>query len=288
METNQNTVQDGVETTVDKKEYKIALRKKDLLKSFMIWELTSEMCLSYERLMSLGFCHAMTPILKRLYPDKQDLADGLTRHMAFFNTENQFGALIPGMIASIEEERANGSDYSDEVINSLKIGLMGPLAGVGDTITQGLVKTILLAICVEMGMNGNIWGPILFFVLYTAYILGVGYTMYFSGYKLGRNAFSKINDISIIRKLTDCMGVLGMTVAGCMIANYVAIETSATYTFGETVVEIQVLLNEIMPGILSVTTVLILYTLIRKNVSVIKIMGMLVVIGIAGAFLGIF
>ena len=269
-------------------EKRIKLRKSDLMKSFAIWELTSEMCLSYERLMSLGFCHAMLPILKRLYPDKDDLADAMTRHMAFFNTENQFGALIPGMIASVEEERANGTDYSDEVINGLKIGLMGPLAGVGDTITQGLVKTILLVICVEMGLKGNVWGSIIFFVLYTAYILGVGYTMFFSGYKLGKNAFSKISDTSIIRKLTDCMGVLGMTVAGCMIANYVSIQTVATFTSGDTVIEIQALLDEIMPGILSVGTVFILYALIRKNVSVIKIMGVLVVIGILGAFVGIF
>lgn len=269
-------------------EKRIKLRKSDLMKSFAIWELTSEMCLSYERLMSLGFCHAMLPILKRLYPDKDDLADAMTRHMAFFNTENQFGALIPGMIASVEEERANGTDYSDEVINGLKIGLMGPLAGVGDTITQGLVKTILLAICVEMGLKGNVWGSIIFFVLYTAYILGVGYTMFFSGYKLGKNAFSKISDTSIIRKLTDCMGVLGMTVAGCMIANYVSIQTVATFTSGDTAIEIQALLDEIMPGILSVGTVFILYALIRKNVSVIKIMGVLVVIGILGAFVGIF
>lgn len=269
-------------------EKRIKLRKSDLMKSFAIWELTSEMCLSYERLMSLGFCHAMLPILKRLYPDKDDLADAMTRHMAFFNTENQFCALIPGMIASVEEERANGTDYSDEVINGLKIGLMGPLAGVGDTITQGLVKTILLAICVEMGLKGNVWGSIIFFVLYTAYILGVGYTMFFSGYKLGKNAFSKISDTSIIRKLTDCMGVLGMTVAGCMIANYVSIQTVATFTSGDTVIEIQALLDEIMPGILSVGTVFILYALIRKNVSVIKIMGVLVVIGILGAFVGIF
>lgn len=269
-------------------EKRIKLRKSDLMKSFAIWELTSEMCLSYERLMSLGFCHAMLPILKRLYPDKDDLADAMTRHMAFFNTENQFGALIPGMIASVEEERANGTDYSDEVINGLKIGLMGPLAGVGDTITQGLVKTILLAICVEMGLKGNVWGSIIFFVLYAAYILGVGYTMFFSGYKLGKNAFSKISDTSIIRKLTDCMGVLGMTVAGCMIANYVSIQTVATFTSGDTVIEIQALLDEIMPGILSVGTVFILYALIRKNVSVIKIMGVLVVIGILGAFVGIF
>ena len=276
------------QTMENNTEKKIELRRSDLMKSFMIWELTSEMCLSYERLMSLGFCHAMVPILKRLYPDKDDLADAMTRHMAFFNTENQFGALIPGMIASVEEERANGTDYSDEVINGLKIGLMGPLAGVGDTITQGLVKTILLAICVEMGLKGNVWGSIIFFVLYTAYILGVGYTMFFSGYKLGKNAFSKISDTSIIRKLTDCMGVLGMTVAGCMIANYVSIQTVATFTSGDTVIEIQALLDEIMPGILSVGTVFILYALIRKNVSVIKIMGVLVVIGILGAFVGIF
>lgn len=269
-------------------EKRIKLRRSDLMKSFVIWELTSEMCLSYERLMSLGFCHAMLPVLKRLYPDKDDLADAMTRHMAFFNTENQFGALIPGMIASVEEERANGVEYSDEVINGLKIGLMGPLAGVGDTITQGLVKTILLAICVEMGLKGNVWGSVIFFVVYTAYILGVGYTMFFSGYKLGKNAFSKISDTSIVRKLTDCMGVLGMTVAGCMIANYVSIQTVASFTSGETVIEIQALLDEIMPGILSVGTVFILYALIRKNVSVIKIMGALVVIGILGAFVGIF
>lgn len=281
----ENNIMENQEIVEEKR---IKLRRSDLMKSFVIWELTSEMCLSYERLMSLGFCHAMLPVLKRLYPNKEDLADAMTRHMAFFNTENQFGALIPGMIASVEEERANGVEYSDEVINGLKIGLMGPLAGVGDTITQGLVKTILLAICVEMGLKGNVWGSVIFFVVYTAYILGVGYTMFFSGYKLGKNAFSKISDTSIVRKLTDCMGVLGMTVAGCMIANYVSIQTVASFTSGDTVIEIQALLDEIMPGILSVGTVFILYALIRKNVSVIKIMGALVVIGILGAFVGIF
>lgn len=196
-------------------ENKKKLTKKDLNKCWWIWELTSEMCLSYERLMSLGFCHAMVPIMKRLYgDDKEELSKGLTRHMSFFNTENQFGALIPGMVASIEEERANGAPYSDDMIDSLKVGLMGPLAGIGDTVTQGLVKTILLAICVDMGLKGNIIAPLIFFVLYTAYILGMGRFMFNTGYRLGRNAFSSVKDSNLIRKLTDCMSVLGMTVAG--------------------------------------------------------------------------
>lgn len=265
------------------------LTKKDLNKSFWIWELTSEMCLSYERLMSLGFCHAMVPILKKLYGDnKEELSKGLVRHMSFFNTENQFGAMIPGMVASIEEERANGAPYSDDMIDSLKVGLMGPLAGVGDTVTQGLVKTILLAICVGMGLKGNLLAPLIFFVLYTAYILGMGRFMFNTGYKLGRNAFSSIKDSNIIRKLTDCMSVVGMTVAGCMIGNYVDIQTGLEFVNGDTTVVLQDVFNEIMPGLLSVTAVFVIYALIKKNVSVIKIIAGIAVVGVLGALIGIF
>lgn len=270
-------------------ENKKKLTKKDLNKCWWIWELTSEMCLSYERLMSLGFCHAMVPIMKKLYgDDKEELSKGLTRHMSFFNTENQFGALIPGMVASIEEERANGAPYSDEMIDSLKVGLMGPLAGIGDTVTQGLVKTILLAICVDMGLKGNIVAPLIFFVLYTAYILGMGRFMFNTGYRLGRNAFSSVKDSNLIRKLTDCMSVLGMTVAGCMISNYVGIETGLAFNFGETQVILQDILNEIMPGLLSVAGVFILYGLTKKNVSVIKIIVGIAIVGILGAVIGVF
>ena len=270
-------------------ENKKKLTKKDLNKCWWIWELTSEMCLSYERLMSLGFCHAMVPIMKKLYgDDKEELSKGLTRHMSFFNTENQFGALIPGMVASIEEERANGAPYSDDMIDSLKVGLMGPLAGIGDTVTQGLVKTILLAICVDMGLKGNIVAPLIFFVLYTAYILGMGRFMFNTGYRLGRNAFSSVKDSNLIRKLTDCMSVLGMTVAGCMISNYVGIETGLVFNFGETQVVLQDILNEIMPGMLSVAGVFILYGLTKKNVSVIKIIVGIAIVGILGAVIGVF
>lgn len=283
LQTNEVLEQEAVS------EKKVTLRKKDLLKSFFIWETTSEMCLSYERLMSLGFCHCMVPILKRLYPnDKDKLADGLTRHRAFFNTENNWGALIPGIVASMEEDKANGADYSDDTINSVKVGLMGPLAGIGDTITQGLVRTLLLAIFIALGMEGHAWAPLVFFLIYTAYILGIGYFMFSSGYKLGRKAFGAINDTAIIRRLTDCMSVLGLTVAGAMVASYVGISTSAVFTAGESTVVLQEVLDGIMPQLLSVGTVFGIYGLLKKNVSVIKIMLILVVVGLVGSFIGFF
>ena len=112
--------------------------------------------------------------------------------------------------------------------------------------------------------------------------------MFNTGYKLGRNAFSSIKDSNIIRKLTDCMSVLGMTVAGCMITSYVNIQTSIKFVDGETKVILQDILNEIMPGLLSVVAVFVLYALIKKNVSVLKIIGGIVVVGIVGSLIGFF
>ena len=265
----------------------IRLTKKDLLKSFAIWELTSEMCLNYERLMALGFCHAMTPILKRLYPKKEDLAAGLQRHMEFFNTENQWGAIIPGIVISLEEERANGAPITDEMISSIKTGLMGPIAGIGDTITQGLVKTILLAIGLDMATKGSVMGPIFFFITYTAYILGAGYFTFFQGYKFGRSAFSKITNPSLLRKLTDCMSIVGLTVAGSLVASTLYITTPFVLQFGDTAVAFQELFDQILPGLLGVITTGIVYACVRRNVSIVKIMLTMTAVGILGAALGI-
>ncbi|MEG0034863.1 MAG: PTS system mannose/fructose/sorbose family transporter subunit IID [Bacilli bacterium] len=266
---------------------KVHLRKKDLLKSFAIWELTSEMCLNYERLMALGFCHAMTPILKRLYPNKEDLAAGLTRHMAFFNTENQWGAIIPGITASLEEQKANGAEISDEMINDVKTGLMGPIAGIGDTITQGLVKTILLAIGLGMATKGSVLGPIFFFLTYTTYILGTGYFTYFQGYKFGKSAFAKITNPALLRRITDCMSILGLMVAGSLVASTLYISTPFKLTVGDTVIKFQELFDQIMPGLLGVLATGVVYYCLKKNISIIKIMIIMTVIGIASAFLGI-
>ena len=202
------------------------LTKSDLVKTFLLWETQTEVCLSYERLMSLGFCITMAPVINRLYDTKEERAAAMKRHMVFFNTENNWGAFIPGLVASMEEDRANGLPITDDLINNVKIGLMGPLAGVGDTVTQGLVKVVLLAITVNMALNGYTFAPILFFLAYSAYILGMGLFTFTQGYSVGKKVLDKITDPEIIHKLTDCLGLVGMTIAGAMIINNVGIETS--------------------------------------------------------------
>ena len=247
-------------------EKRIKLRKSDLMKSFAIWELTSEMCLSYERLMSLGFCHAMLPILKRLYPDKDDLADAMTRHMAFFNTENQFGALIPGMIASVEEERANGTDYSDEVINGLKIGLMGPLAGIGDSVDQGIVATIPLAIFVPMALEGSVLAAFIPALIYLVWSYGWSWFLFNKGYSLGKNSVMTILQSGAIKKVIDIASIVGLFMIGCLSAAYVKFETSLEFVSNTEKVSVQEILDGMLPNLLPFCLVMAMYFYISKKV----------------------
>lgn len=265
----------------------VHLRKKDLVRSFIIWESTSESCLSYERLMSLGFCHAMVPIINRLYETKEERAEALKRHMVFFNTENNWGAFIPGLVASMEEERANGGNVSDEAINGVKIGLMGPLAGIGDTITQGLVKTVLLAIGVDMTLKGNSFGPILYALLFGAYLLGMGIFTYGKGYKVGQNVIGKISDPKIMQRVTNCLSILGLTIAGAMVINNVNIVTPLVINLSGSEVIVQELFDSIIPGFLSVFTVVGTFKLLQKNVNVFKVMVILFSASIIFSILGI-
>jgi len=259
------------------------LTKSDLTKVFLLWETQTEVCLSYERLMSLGFCISMAPVINRLYDTKEDRAAAMKRHMVFFNTENNWGAFIPGLVCSMEEDRANGLPITDELINNVKIGLMGPLAGLGDTITQGLVKTVLLAITVNMALDGYTFGPVLFFLLYAAYILGIGYFTFTQGYTVGKNVLDKITDSEIIHKITDCLGLVGMTIAGAMIITNVYIETGLEVQG----VVVQEILDSIIPNLLGVVTTLGVFALLRKGVSVFKVIIGIFVLGFACYFLGI-
>ncbi|MEG0265504.1 MAG: PTS system mannose/fructose/sorbose family transporter subunit IID [Erysipelotrichaceae bacterium] len=263
------------------------LTRSDLIKCFLIWEGTSESCLSYERLMSLGFCHSMVPIINRLYTTKEDRVAALRRHMTFFNTENNWGAFIPGIVCSMEEDLANGGSVDGDAISNVKLGLMGPLAGIGDTITQGLLKTVLLAICVDMTLSGNAAGPIFYAIAFGIYLISMGMITFSQGYKVGQNVLSKITNPMIMKKITNCLSILGLTIAGAMITNNVNITTPLTIVAGESKVVIQELLNSILPGMLSIIFVVSSFLYLKKNGNVFRLMVILFVVAAICSFVGI-
>lgn len=75
-------------------------------------------------------------------------------------------APILGVTTALEEQRANGAEIDDGAINGIKVGLMGPLAGVGDPIFWGTVRPVFAALGAGIAMSGSLLGPLLFFILF--------------------------------------------------------------------------------------------------------------------------
>jgi len=265
---------------------RISLTRKDLLKTWLTWINFAQMTYNYERLQGLGFAHTMVTVLNKFYKgDKEKMSEGLTRHMAFFNTESNWGAMVPGIVTSLEEERANGSEIDTEAISNIKTALMGPLAGIGDTVTQGLVKVILLGIGIDLALKGSVLGPILFVVLFSVYTVGVSYLMFFSGYNLGKNAIVKILSSGIVKNVTEALGAVGMIVLGGLVAKNIGISTKFILKLNGLAVDFQQIFDKILPKMLPLALFGLVYFLLRKKVKPVTIILIIFASGILLSYL---
>ena len=142
----------------EEKKEQVKLQKKDLVKHWLLGY-SSETCYNYERLQALGTTNAMVPIVRRLYKTKEEQAKALKKYTVFFNTEPSWiGTVIHGVAASMEEQAANGADIDAEDINAVRTGLMGPMAGIGDTIDWGTWKPLFFSIAASFSTQGGIAG----------------------------------------------------------------------------------------------------------------------------------
>ena len=121
---------------------------------------------NYERMQNGGWAYSMIPAIKKLYPDKDQQIAALKRHLEFYNTHPYVSAPVVGVTLALEEERANGVPVDDATIQGVKVGMMGPLAGVGDPVFWFTVRPILGALGASLAASGSIVGPLLFFILW--------------------------------------------------------------------------------------------------------------------------
>ena len=273
------------ETAVNQNEIK--LQRKDLLGSWFRWVCFGQTCYNYERMQGMGFCHSMIPIINRLYTRKEDRAAALQRHMTYYNTENNWGAAVAGIAASMEEQRANGADIDDDAINGIKTSLMGPLAGIGDTVTQSLVKTIFLSVGCSLALSGNILGPILFFIGMSAYALGLSYYVYFMGYNSGKTSITKLLRSGLVKNVSEALGALGMMVLGAMVAANIGVTTPLAFTVGGSEIVLQTILDSILPKMLPLLIFFGTYRLVVKGKKSTEIIAGRCIVGILGSVLHI-
>ncbi|MFL2123845.1 PTS system mannose/fructose/sorbose family transporter subunit IID [Marinilactibacillus psychrotolerans] len=177
---------------------------------------------NYERMQNGGWAFTMIPAIKRLYKTKEDRAAALERHLEFFNTHPYVASPIIGVTMALEEERANGVPVDDVAIQGVKVGMMGPLAGIGDPVFWFTVKPILGALAASLAISGNILGPILYFVGWN--LIRMGFMWYTQ--ELGYKAGSKITeDLSggLLQDITKGASILGMFILGSLVNRWVSI-----------------------------------------------------------------
>ncbi len=177
---------------------------------------------NYERMQNLGWAYALIPAIKKLYTSKEDQAAALERHMEFFNTHPYVAAPIIGVTLAFEEEKANGAKIDDAAIQGIKIGMMGPLAGIGDPVFWFTVRPILGALGASLALTGNIMGPILFFVLWNLIRMSfLWYTQEF-GYRAGSEVTKDMSG-GILQDVTKGASILGMFILAALVQRWVSI-----------------------------------------------------------------
>ena len=202
------------------------LSKKALNKSFHNWYYGHLTCFSQEHMQTFGYLCAMLPLVEELYDNEDDKAKAMNTYTAFFNTEPQLGSVIVGITAGLEEARAGGQeDVDGETINGLRAGLMGPIAGIGDSLVVGTVIPILLGIAMGMSTGGSPLGALFYIVVWNLFAYFGMRFMYFKGYELGGKAVDFLIGTQG-EALRDAITTLGGIVIGAVSATWVSVTTS--------------------------------------------------------------
>ena len=278
---------------------------------------------NYERMQNGGWCYSIIPAIKKLYKTEEDRSAALKRHLEFYNTHPYVSAPVMGVTLALEEERANGMPVDDQTVQGVKVGMMGPLAGVGDPVFWFTVRPILGALGASLALSGSIVGPLLFFVVWNLVrIAFLWYTQEF-GYKVG-TSIAKDMSGGLLGKVTEGASILGMFIIGALVQRWVSISftpvvSQVTQSKGAyiewdklpkgaagikealtqynslganglnqvKVTTLQQNLDQLIPGLAALLLTLLCCYLLKKKVSPIVIIIALFVVGIVARVIGI-
>ncbi|MDY2777708.1 MAG: PTS system mannose/fructose/sorbose family transporter subunit IID [Collinsella sp.] len=278
---------------------------------------------NYERMQNGGWCFSMIPAIKKLYPSKDDQIAALKRHMEFYNTHPYVSAPVIGVTLALEEDRANGALVEDAAIQGVKVGMMGPLAGVGDPVFWFTLRPILGALGAGLALSGNIVGPMLFFFAWNIIRLAfLWYTQEF-GYQVGTSITKDLSG-GLMGKITEGASILGMFIIGALVQRWVSISFTPIVSRVQQaagafidwanlpdgaegvkmaltqyaslgpngldeykVTTLQQNLDQLIPGLAAVGLTLLCCWLLKKKVSPIVIIICLFIVGIAARVAGI-
>ena len=247
-------------------------------------------CFSQEHMQTFGYLTSMLPIVEEMYDTKEEQKDAMQTYTAFFNTEPQLGSLVVGITAGLEEARANGDAVDGETINGMRAGLMGPIAGIGDSLVVGTLIPVLLGIALGLSKGGNVAGALFYIVVWNLLVYFGMRFAFFKGYQLGDKAVEFLVGPKG-QALRKAISVVGGMVIGAVAATWVSVTTALQFknSEGKVFLNIQEKIDGVYPGLLTAAFITLCWWLMsKKKISPNKVMLLLVVVALIGVALGIF
>ena len=272
--------------TVDKKNL---LTSKEVNRAWLLWLFNNQACYNYERMMGIGFLHAMTPAFRKLYKDNKDLRiEAMQRHTSFFNCEPCLGSSIVGLVLAMEEQKALGAELDNDAITSIKTGLMGPLSGIGDTLIQGVILPLLIAFAVDFAKGGNWVIPLVFSLVMAIIVFGISRFGFLLGYRKGSDAILSMLENGVIKRLISAASIMGCMVLGALVVNFVTMKCGISIPQAEGSFSMQEqLFDAILPSMLPMLLTLGCYKLLKAGKSSVLVMLVIIAIGVIGGLTGI-
>ena len=275
-----------VSNTMSATNTKTALTKKDYLKtSLRAYFLQNGF--NYGNYQGLGYANILYPALKKIYKDdEQGFQDALSSNVEFFNSNPHFLPFITSMQLVMLD---NGSKPEDA--RSIKLALMGPLAGIGDSLAQFCFAPLLATIGSSLAQDGLIGGPLLFFLGMNIILLAIKLFTGMYGYKLGTSIIDTLSEK--MAQISSIASMIGVTVISGLAVSFVKVNVGLQYVAsmpdgGEKVVSIQEMLDKIAPSLLpALFTIFVFYLIKKKKWTTYKLIGLTLVVGILGSVLGI-
>lgn len=267
-------------------EEKKTLNKKTVRKAYLDWMFWNLSVQNFERMEGPAIVKMLADVREELYPgDPEAQKEMLERHSIFFNTEPFLGSIVPGIVLGMEHEMAQGGDMQPEFINSIKTALMGPFAGIGDSLLPGTLCPILLSIALGLCKNGEIIGPLFYVIVFLAAMLPLTWFLFSYGVKAGANAAELVLAGGIKDKVTKAAETVGLIVVGAVTASYTHVNIGLVYTSGELSIDIAAILDSLLPGLSVLIMALISYVLmVKKKWTVNRMMIFFLIVAIVGYF----
>ena len=267
-------------------EEKKMLNKKSVRKAYWDWMFWNLSVQNFERMEGPAIVKMLADVREELYPGNPEAQkEMLERHSIFFNTEPFLGSIVPGIVLGMEHEMAQGGDVQPEFINSIKTALMGPFAGIGDSLLPGTLCPILLSIALGLCKNGEIIGPLFYVIVFLAVMFPLTWFLFSYGVKAGANAAELVLAGGIKDKVTKAAETVGLIVVGAVTASYTHVNIGLVYTSGDLSIDIAAILNSLLPGLSVLIMSLIAYVLmVKKKWTVNKMMLFFLIVSVVGYF----